>query len=942
MAQGAASAPAVPIATVPAGAVIYKVNSSRASFGELWRDTRSAMVILAWATKVLRVRMPGGVNDPNVESLRPFAVGPKALPADVLERMTPKLREFAALGFDLRCVAAFVVRDLYNSNHHYVATVGRSDGRAVGRVVLRREGGKTPPKTHAHCDVLTEFADGRFLWTSGARAWSDAPGTMTLVHEVNGTVSQLWARHEAALAGRKAAGGVRPAVGRAGMLELLDRHHAATRDFHLRRGLFAPLTEVEQANADAIQSSFAGGVARGSASPDILAEIERLQANKTGWMSGLLLLVVSVAAFVGLGLRGGSGTGEAGSSALELLAMTVPILLFHEGGHYLAMRVFRYRNVRMFFIPGFGAAVSGQGYGAPGWKKVIVSLMGPLPGIAAAAVLGIVGIALHHPLAVKAAMLGVILNGFNLLPVLPMDGGRVVQYLLFSRHWGLDIGFRVVAAGVLIAAGTLTSDRFLAYLGVGMLLSVPVSVKVGRIAAELKREGLTPVPTGDHRIPPDVADLIVDRVRARFTDKKGKLNKKMAARHTLSVYEAVCARPPGWAASLGFGALHAGGFGAALVLVLVFALFSNGRSFDDVVREIRLRQQLGLGFGTHLGQMAPPKYAISPGDTSFAGDPANWSTAATRATTNPANLVRSTVIANFNTRPQADAAFESLRDTVKPNEAFERLGQTLLLSLPAEDSAERHRWLAAMEASRGAEVAVRSPKSFTCGLRITGVAPSAEAAAAVQQELHEYLSLPSTMDLLPPWTHHPADPARWAEARRARQTFERLQRLRGESYRDPRVKTLTDKEQAASQDGDQTESEQLAKRAQAMAAQVYHEQLAHLQGESDPTVDPVVLAAFLKLPVATADVDDDDDSAGLVDPKSPAYGEMAERMGRVAAGPEEGALGGFVKQEGTTVSIEFVLFVDPVTGGPELVDWLGGRGVHDLRYEFDLPTARKR
>jgi hypothetical protein len=211
------------------------------------------------------------------------------------------------------------------------------------------------------------------------------------------------------------------------MLELLDRHHAATRDFHLRRGLFAPLTEVEQANADAIQSSFAGGVARGSASPDILAEIERLQANKTGWMSGLLLLVVSVAAFVGLGLRGGSGTGEAGSSALELLAMTVPILLFHEGGHYLAMRVFRYRNVRMFFIPGFGAAVSGQGYGAPGWKKVIVSLMGPLPGIAAAAVLGIVGIALHHPLAVKAAMLGVILNGFNLLPVLPMDGGRVVQ-----------------------------------------------------------------------------------------------------------------------------------------------------------------------------------------------------------------------------------------------------------------------------------------------------------------------------------------------------------------------------------------------------------------------------------------------------------------------------------------------------------------------------------
>ena len=35
------------------------------------------------------------------------------------------------------------------------------------------------------------------------------------------------------------------------------------------------------------------------------------------------------------------------------------------------MRLFRYSNVKMFFIPLLGAAVSGRHYNVPGWKKVV-------------------------------------------------------------------------------------------------------------------------------------------------------------------------------------------------------------------------------------------------------------------------------------------------------------------------------------------------------------------------------------------------------------------------------------------------------------------------------------------------------------------------------------------------------------------------------------------
>ena len=909
---------------VPAGGVIYKVDSSRASFGELWRDTRSPSVVLAWLTKLLRVRIPGAVNDPNVESLRPFAVSAKALPDDVRAAMAPKLRELSGLGFDLRNTATAAVVDLVNANRHYVVAVGRTDGRAVARVTLRREGNRTPPKQHLHVDVISEPAGegGRFVVTTGARASMDAPPEVTVGREPNGTALAVWRRHTAALG----VTAVRPAVGRAGLMELIDRHHATVRDHHLRRRLFVPLSDAERATADAVAATFDAGAARGSASPEILAEIERVQANKAGWASSLVLLVVSVAAFVGLGLHGAGGDRPIGERVFELLAITVPILLVHEGGHYLAMRVFRYRNVRMFFIPGLGAAVSGQGYEAPGWKKVIVSLMGPLPGIVLGTALGVAGMWTHHPLLVKAAMLAVLLNGFNLVPVLPLDGGRVVQYLLFSRHWGLDVAFRAVAGGLLVAAGLVGGGRFLSYLGVGMLVSLPVTIKVGRIAAELKRGGMVPVATGDHRMAPDVADAIVERVRAGFTTKAGKLDKRVAARHTLAVYEAVCARPPGWAASLGFGALHGGALLLAVATGVVFALSANGM-FDRAWDRFRDRQTMA-----ELMHVNPPQYAVAAGDTAVVdrADPARAGE-------------RQTVIATFATGPAAGRAFEELRADVGPGQTMTRFGQTLLVAVPADDAAGRHRWLAAMERRSAAGVAVASAKSFAGTMRLSGTAPSPVAAEAVVAELQDYLGLPNQLGLLPPWTHHPLDAAEQDRARVARRTFVRVQGLRGQSYNDPKVAALAARQRTARRRGDTAEADALAKQQMTTAAAVYHDRLAALAVSADPAVDPDVVAAFLALPASAVpdDADDEDGGENTVSPfdyKGPAYRSMAERMGR-AADPAEGALTGFAAADGATISVNFLNLSDPTTGAAEVLAWLSGRGVTNVRYEFDLPPA---
>lgn len=136
------------------------------------------------------------------------------------------------------------------------------------------------------------------------------------------------------------------------------------------------------------------------------------------------------------------------------IAIVVGILLLHEGGHLLGMWAFGFSDLRMFFLPFFGAAVSGSKPGASAVVRSIVSLLGPVPGIVIALIAAsFVDIGdfpkTPFPIEAQAVLMLVLLNGFNLVPILPLDGGRLFQTLLFSRTPILDVLFRVVAVGAL-------------------------------------------------------------------------------------------------------------------------------------------------------------------------------------------------------------------------------------------------------------------------------------------------------------------------------------------------------------------------------------------------------------------------------------------------------------------------------------------------------------
>lgn len=269
----------------------------------------------------------------------------------------------------------------------------------------------------------------------------------------------------------------------------------------------------------------------------IYREIERLANSKSSWINVVLILIVSAAAYYFL---------ARGENDWQPLALLIGILLFHELGHLAAMRAFGYRNLRMFFIPFFGAAASGKCYNVTGWKQAVVSLAGPLPGIAVGIVLGVVAVMRHSPLLLEAAMLLLSINAFNLLPIMPLDGGRLMQVTIFARHPVLDVIFRGVAGGVLLLSW-FVGLKFLAILGVFMLIGLPLSFRVGRVVHRLRKQGLDASSPDGLTVPRETAREIHTEIVRAFPQP---LPPKAAAQWTLSAFSSLNAKPPGWLASL--------------------------------------------------------------------------------------------------------------------------------------------------------------------------------------------------------------------------------------------------------------------------------------------------------------------------------------------------------------------------------------------------------
>jgi Zn-dependent protease len=116
----------------------------------------------------------------------------------------------------------------------------------------------------------------------------------------------------------------------------------------------------------------------------------------------------------------------------------VLLLLVHELGHVFELRRQGIPASAPLFIPFMGAVVGMKQMPHDAWKEARVALAGPIIGSLGAAGVWAAGEALHSELLVALAFTGFLLNLFNLLPIVPLDGGRAVA-ALHPAFWALGL-----------------------------------------------------------------------------------------------------------------------------------------------------------------------------------------------------------------------------------------------------------------------------------------------------------------------------------------------------------------------------------------------------------------------------------------------------------------------------------------------------------------------
>ena len=111
---------------------------------------------------------------------------------------------------------------------------------------------------------------------------------------------------------------------------------------------------------------------------------------------------------------------------LPFAAGFVALLFVHEMGHYIQLRREGVKPSGMLFIPFLGAVIGSKSLGGSAIAEARVGLAGPVLGSLAAAALIPVAIVTGNEMFQALAFTGFFLNLFNLLPVVPLDGGRAM------------------------------------------------------------------------------------------------------------------------------------------------------------------------------------------------------------------------------------------------------------------------------------------------------------------------------------------------------------------------------------------------------------------------------------------------------------------------------------------------------------------------------------
>ena len=202
------------------------------------------------------------------------------------------------------------------------------------------------------------------------------------------------------------------------------------------------------------------------------------------------------------------------TNQINFVFFLIFVLFFHEIGHFLFMKKFKYENVRMLFIPLMGAFVQGSKEKYSQRESLLVVLAGPIPGVVVGCIT--IVIASHYQLqwALTLSFIFLFLNTINLLPIDPLDGGQLFKLLVHRQRDFFMMLFALGSSLLMIIVGLLLNDWLVIIFGFFMGIRVRGMQQNYQLRKELEELEVNYFSTYDELSNRDYAkikDLLMER-----------------------------------------------------------------------------------------------------------------------------------------------------------------------------------------------------------------------------------------------------------------------------------------------------------------------------------------------------------------------------------------------------------------------------------------------
>lgn len=175
---------------------------------------------------------------------------------------------------------------------------------------------------------------------------------------------------------------------------------------------------------------------------------------------------------------------------LVFILILILVLGIHEFGHFIVMKYFGYENLKMMFIPLLGAVVTSDKPSPSQRARTLVLIAGPFPGIIIGLILYVLGTYYNLDRLIPASIVFIGLNLFNLIPLMPLDGGQLTQTLFFRSNDKIQKTFSILSIIGLSMIAMFMEDYILLIIPALVAFNLKNTLQLQKFKEGIAKDGI--------------------------------------------------------------------------------------------------------------------------------------------------------------------------------------------------------------------------------------------------------------------------------------------------------------------------------------------------------------------------------------------------------------------------------------------------------------------